>query len=92
MFYFYANVLNFSPELLGLLSTINSICTVLGIIIYQLYFKNVTLIIKINNIDKFKKISDYYKFYNCDLRIKLTNTCYSFKFNFGNSKLNIYNI
>lgn len=41
MFYFYTEELKFDPEFLGQLKLINSIASLLGITIYNLFFKNV---------------------------------------------------
>lgn len=43
MFYFYNDVLKFTPTFLGFLRTINSVAMMLGIIVYQVWLKNVNM-------------------------------------------------
>jgi len=45
MFYFYTNVLKFSPAFLSILRAINSVSLIGGIALYYMYFKNVILYI-----------------------------------------------
>ena len=42
IFYFYTNVLNFAPDFIGILQFIHSAGSILGIFIYNKYFKNVS--------------------------------------------------
>lgn len=46
MFYFYTNVLKFSPAFLSILRALNSISMVGGIALYYACFKNVIIIKK----------------------------------------------
>ena len=41
MFYFYTNVLEYSPSFLGTLKMVYSIATLVGLLIYNLFLKNV---------------------------------------------------
>jgi len=43
MFYFYTNLLKFTPAFLSILRALNSVSMVGGIALYYIYFKNVIL-------------------------------------------------
>lgn len=58
MFYFYTNVLKFTPSFLSILRALNSISMVAGIVIYYAFFKNVSYLIK----DPIKKIINKIKY------------------------------
>jgi hypothetical protein len=43
MFYYYTNILHFSPEILGRVRLVSAIASLLGIVLYRQYLKNISI-------------------------------------------------